>query len=305
MKFSSAFQAQKNLVSDKWSSYLPIYDGLLASIELPPRILEIGVQNGGSLEVWRRVFPASELILGIDIIPECVNLSFESEVSVEILDASLQETANHLQQKYGSFDLIIDDGSHKSEDVIRSFINLFPLLSHGGKYVVEDMHADYWSEFNGGLGNPLGAQSFFKKLIDLINFEHWALPTGPNEVFGPNSNVTPELANTLSRRIKRIEFQNSFCIITLCREGEENALGARVIRGDVAKINPAVTELNATQNVPAEQVPPKEYLEGLRDLETLISKTRSAEAELANVYSSLSWRISSPLRKFLELIKKL
>lgn len=304
MKFSSAFQAQKNLVSDKWSSYLPIYDRLLAGIELPPRILEIGVQNGGSLEVWRRAFPSSELILGIDIVPECAQLSFESEVSVEILDASLEETANYLQQKYGKFDLIIDDGSHQSEEIINAFINLFPLLSHGGKYVVEDLHADYWSEFNGGLGNPSGAQYFFKKLIDLINFEHWALPAGPIDIFSPNSRVTPELANMFTRRIKSIEFQNSFCIITLCREGEENALGTRLIRGETAKINPSVTQFNGTQYIPAEQSPPKEYLEGLSDLETLMRKVRTAEVELTNVYSSLSWRISSPIRELMRFITK-
>jgi len=46
-------QKKTGKVSDKWDSYLPIYDRLFG-----PRkddaigLLEIGVQNGGSLEIW-------------------------------------------------------------------------------------------------------------------------------------------------------------------------------------------------------------------------------------------------------------
>ena len=43
---------QQGKVSDKWARYLDIYEAAFANFrDLPVRVLEIGVQNGGSLEV--------------------------------------------------------------------------------------------------------------------------------------------------------------------------------------------------------------------------------------------------------------
>ncbi len=40
-------------------------------------------------------------------------------------------------------DIIIDDGSHMNEHMIKSFKILFPLLNQGGYYAIEDMHHAY------------------------------------------------------------------------------------------------------------------------------------------------------------------
>ena len=49
-------------VSDKWESYLEYYDTLLAPRRnLPVSLLEIGVQNGGSLETWAAYFNNARL----------------------------------------------------------------------------------------------------------------------------------------------------------------------------------------------------------------------------------------------------
>lgn len=299
MKFSTAFRAQHNLVSDKWSSYLPVYDEVLDGLAKPPKIMEIGVQNGGSLEIWRKIYPDSELILGVDIVPECADQKFEGDVLVEILDASLDKSAQELHSKYGTFDLIIDDGSHRSEEIINAFINLFPLLNDGGKYIIEDLHADYWSEFNGGLGNPSGAQAFLKKLVDLVNFEHWAMPIGPIEIFSPNEKITPEVAKLLTKRVKKIEFLNSLCLISVCERNNDNLLGARIVRGSIAEINPKVTELDGSVYVPNEQLPPKEFILSLRNTGDVLEKMLALEKELGAVYSSFSWRVTSPVRRVL------
>jgi hypothetical protein len=55
-------------VSDKWDSYLGYYDALLGPRRhLPVSILEIGVQNGGSLETWAEYFKSGERFVGCDI----------------------------------------------------------------------------------------------------------------------------------------------------------------------------------------------------------------------------------------------
>ena len=60
----------KGKVSDKWFSYLSEYERIFASYrEMPLRLLEIGVQNGGSLEIWSKYFHKAEKLLGCDIRP--------------------------------------------------------------------------------------------------------------------------------------------------------------------------------------------------------------------------------------------
>ena len=46
-------------------------------------------------------------------------------------------------------DIIIDDGSHINEHVIRTFQYLFPKLKPGGIYVVEDTQTSYRQDYGG------------------------------------------------------------------------------------------------------------------------------------------------------------
>ena len=41
-----------------------------------------------------------------------------------------------------NFDVIIDDGSHKPSDQIKSFEILWPMLSDGGLYIIEDVQCE-------------------------------------------------------------------------------------------------------------------------------------------------------------------
>ena len=52
------YREHQGKVSDKWSIYLSEYDRLFSSYrDRPVRMLEIGIQNGGSLEIWSKYFP--------------------------------------------------------------------------------------------------------------------------------------------------------------------------------------------------------------------------------------------------------
>jgi hypothetical protein len=44
----------------------------------------------------------------------------------------------------GKFDFIIDDGSHRNQDILKSFNFLFPKLNEGWVYIVEDTQTSYW-----------------------------------------------------------------------------------------------------------------------------------------------------------------
>ena len=169
------YREHKGKLSDKWSLYLTEYDRLFTVYRNQPvQLLEIGVQNGGSLEIWDQYFPNARKIIGCDINPSCAALQYRSpRIAVVTGDANLDEFQNEILQYASTFDIIIDDGSHDSSDIVRSFARYFPYLSETGIYVAEDLHCSYWDNFEGGLHQPLSAMSFFKRLTDIVNHEHW------------------------------------------------------------------------------------------------------------------------------------
>jgi hypothetical protein len=72
------YAAHNGYVSDKWHTYLEVYSQVFRAYrDRPVRIMEIGVQNGGSLEIWRRYFPRAEIVVGCDINPKCADLTYD------------------------------------------------------------------------------------------------------------------------------------------------------------------------------------------------------------------------------------
>lgn len=129
--------------TDKNSSfhnYTRQYETLLNDFRNKPvKYLEIGVFNGGSVKAMREVFKNSVCILGLDINPDCKkHEDLPNNIFIEIGDATDADFVNKITEKYGTFDVILDDGSHTNKDVITSFELLFPLLNDNGLFIVED-----------------------------------------------------------------------------------------------------------------------------------------------------------------------
>ena len=98
----------------------------------PVRLLEIGVQNGGSLDIWSQFFPNAEAIVGCDINPDCERLTYDDpRISVIVGDANDPQTQQRILQLSGQFDIVVDDGSHQSSDIVKTFALYFPLLAGG------------------------------------------------------------------------------------------------------------------------------------------------------------------------------
>lgn len=219
-------------ISDKWNLYLESYDQVLHPYRpLVLNLLEIGVQNGGSLEVWSKYFSHAHTIIGCDINSDCSKLKFnDSRIHLVIGDATQPETYQQIKQLCPTFDIIIDDGSHTSGDIIKTFCHYFDSLNDGGVFIFEDLHCSYWHEFNGGLNYPFSSIAFFKQLVDIINYEHWGINL-PKEVL-LNDFIThyqikqlPDLSH-----IHSVEFINSVCIIKKAKP-EHNVLGRRNVTG--------------------------------------------------------------------------
>jgi hypothetical protein len=99
-------------------------------------VLEIGVSSGASLNLWLRYF-SKATIIGVDIDPACASLSRE-RAKVEIGSQDDREFMTRVARSYPPT-VVIDDGSHIGNHMIRSFEILFPLLMPGGAYIVEDL----------------------------------------------------------------------------------------------------------------------------------------------------------------------
>lgn len=109
----------------------------------PTAILEIGVQSGGSLYMWRERFPSARVV-GIDIDPDCGRADGATVIIGDGHDPAFLQS---VWDAHGPFDLVIDDGSHQVADQIRTFEAVIPLMAHGGLYACEDTHTSYWREF--------------------------------------------------------------------------------------------------------------------------------------------------------------
>ena len=167
--------AHQGKSTDKWESYLPVYERVFSPFRRANiNVLEIGVQNGGSLEVLAEYFHQAAHIVGCDINPLCGELKYaDPRISVVLGDVNSPDVISALAAKSNPIHILIDDGSHLSFDVINSFVNYFPMLAPGGLYLIEDTHCLYWENAGGGILRSSSAQRLFKQLTDVLNYEHW------------------------------------------------------------------------------------------------------------------------------------
>jgi|APGre2960657423_1045063.scaffolds.fasta_scaffold00653_12 hypothetical protein len=99
------------------------------------KILEIGIQRGGSLMAWKEYFNNAD-IYGIDIfdsiLPEYRNDKFNYIIS-DVKSESVKEKLKNI-----NFDIIIDDGSHTLYDIFYVVENFKNKLNSGGFLIIED-----------------------------------------------------------------------------------------------------------------------------------------------------------------------
>jgi Methyltransferase domain len=174
------FFANERRIIHKWLHYFAIYDQFLEPyVGSKVKMLEIGVSKGGSLGLWRKFLGDEALIFGIDIDPDCAAYDGES-ASVRIGSQDDPQFLRSIVSEMGGIDVVLDDGSHVSSHQRTSFNVLFPFLSEGGLYIIEDLHTAYWPLYEGGLKRRGTAVEFLKDKIDEIHMHYRT--TGLNTV---------------------------------------------------------------------------------------------------------------------------
>lgn len=227
------YAGHKGKVSDKWLAYLVEYERIFDKYrDEPVRLLEIGIQNGGSLEIWSKYFPQALKLMGCDIDTECTSLIYEDpRITVFVGDVNSDEVQQAILKTSSSLDIIIDDGSHFSGDIMKTFVWGFSHLSDGGVFVIEDLHCSYWKHFEGGPFNPFSSMTFFQYLTDIMNFEHWGITETRTDVLQLfSAKYGFQINEETLRHIHSVEFINSLCVIRK-EKPEDNGLGTRIIAG--------------------------------------------------------------------------
>lgn len=144
-------------------------------------LLEIGVggydspENGdASLRMWKTYFLRGHIYV-IDIYDK----SLLQEKRIKIFQGSQTDEVflfDVMRSIKDAPDIIIDDGSHYCEHIIKTFNVLFPNLKNGSIYVVEDTQTSYRENSGGSidLNAPYTTINYFKKLVDSINYMEYA-----------------------------------------------------------------------------------------------------------------------------------
>ena len=156
----------------KWQHYFEIYDRHFARFRgTNVHVVEFGVSQGGSLQMWRNYFGPESRIYGVDINPDCKKLE-EQHVQIFIGDQGDRQFLKTLASEIPKIDILIDDGGHTMNQQIATFEELFPFVDKDGVYLCEDLHTSYWSGWGGGFKKKGTFIEHSKTFIDALNACH-------------------------------------------------------------------------------------------------------------------------------------
>lgn len=203
------FDNEITLPSDKWDSYFEVYERHLNRfVDTNPTIVEIGVQGGGSIEMWRKYFGEGAKIYGIDIDPRITQHADKYDSNVQFVIGN-QGSINFWKSFFdtvGPADIIIDDGGHTMDQQKTSFIHGFPNVRCGGVYICEDIQTNYGFphyNYGGGLYKQGTFIEYIKRAIDIVSYQ-----------FIPEADrirIDPLLYNTC-KLLKSVSFYNSIVV---------------------------------------------------------------------------------------------
>lgn len=152
-RIANAFSSTRRRVN-KYDSYMKSYSEILGPYLLdnkPVKLLEVGVQDGGSLEAWQALLGNDSIVVGLDLNPECKKLELDG-FKIHIGDQSDSATWKSILAEHGTFDILIDDGSHIGfSQVATVLFGIHDIVRPGGVIIIEDTHASYMNNFTGRL----------------------------------------------------------------------------------------------------------------------------------------------------------
>jgi Methyltransferase domain len=166
------FRANTGRLIHKWMHYFEIYDRHFSRFRgKPVNIVEFGVSQGGSIQMWKQYFGADAKVFGVDINPNCKQFE-EAGVQIFIGDQADRAFLRGLAQQLPPIDILIDDGGHTMRQQIATFEELFPHVAPHGVYLCEDLHTSYSHRWGGGYRKRGSFVEYSKRWIDDLHAWH-------------------------------------------------------------------------------------------------------------------------------------
>ncbi len=166
MKLIDCFN-ESPFFSGKHSSYFDVYEELLENyINKNVTLVEVGINNGGSLFMWQKYLGEKCKVIGIDNNKKCKDLEkygFEIHIGSQA-DPKFWE---NFFSKVGKVDILIDDGGHTNFQQATTVNSSVENINDDGIIIVEDVHTSYLREY----GNPsrYSFKNLMFKYVDKIN----------------------------------------------------------------------------------------------------------------------------------------
>jgi hypothetical protein len=158
--------------SDKWRPYFDVYERHFGPWRFRDgTFVEVGVQGGGSLEMWREYFARDMHVVGIDIDH---NVPRVPGTEVIIGDQANNVFWDEFLKDHPKISCFLDDGSHVNSHQLLTFCRVWPHVEEGGVFICEDTHTSYYENVGGGLHRPGTFIEFTKNLIDALHMNHIA-----------------------------------------------------------------------------------------------------------------------------------
>ncbi|MEA3347471.1 MAG: class I SAM-dependent methyltransferase [Pseudomonadota bacterium] len=166
------FTSNTERLIHKWKHYFEIYDRHFSRFRgTDVHVVEFGVSQGGSLQMWKEYFGPNCKIFGVDINPHCKTLE-EDRIEIYIGDQEDRKFLKTLAKDILRIDILIDDGGHTMKQQINTFEELFRHIDKNGVYLSEDLHTSYWPDWGGGYRRHGTFIEYSKQFIDYINAWH-------------------------------------------------------------------------------------------------------------------------------------
>lgn len=166
------FQSNPGRMIHKWMHYFDVYDRHLSRFRgTEVNLVEVGVYQGGSMQMWKHYLGPKAHIWGVDINPAVVQFE-EERVRIVIGDQGDRVFLQGFADALPPIHIVIDDGGHMMAQQRATFEVLFPKLDAHGVYVCEDLHTSYWADYGGGYLDPGSFVEFSKRCIDRLNAWH-------------------------------------------------------------------------------------------------------------------------------------
>ena len=170
--------------NSKHHNYLDIYESWIGKYRNENIVLvdavggyEFKDKGGESLRMWADFLPLSKII-GIDLYEKEINV--QKNVKLYKCSQDNEEGLKNIFETEGLPTVFIDDFSHINELTIKTFEICFPLVKHGGIYIVEDIEGFAYTDYGYGGTTDYNDMNYphilnyFRKILNDLNAKYIA-----------------------------------------------------------------------------------------------------------------------------------